>query len=302
MKVVFPNLKKIMSQNSLMNIQKKYFSDNNSPSFYFNYGAKALPHIEKRDKGGEDAFCNSSEVLAVADGVGGWNEVGVDPRLYSQQLCENILSFYNSFKSQLTLKDIFIKACRENKHRGSSTCTICHFSKTESDVLEALNLGDSGYLILRPVLTDNYLDFDIVFKSEEQTHGFNFPFQVGEGGDDPSSAVVQKHKIQENDIVIVATDGLWDNLYPEQICKLLKAYINQDYNKEKKKDAEPVTTVLTKPQEISEVLAQSCQYYSLQQSYNSPFAIRSKGMYLGGKHDDITIVIGQIIKKPNTKF
>jgi len=30
------------------------------------------PHIEKRQKGGEDAACMTENMLCVADGVGGW--------------------------------------------------------------------------------------------------------------------------------------------------------------------------------------------------------------------------------------
>jgi protein phosphatase PTC7 len=31
-------------------------------------------------------------VLAVADGVGGWAEMGIDPGLYSKELCRHIKS------------------------------------------------------------------------------------------------------------------------------------------------------------------------------------------------------------------
>jgi protein phosphatase PTC7 len=32
-----------------------------------------IPHPEKKDKGGEDAYYVSDRVIAVADGVGGWS-------------------------------------------------------------------------------------------------------------------------------------------------------------------------------------------------------------------------------------
>lgn len=47
-----------------------------------------IPHPEKAHRGGEDAFFNSSLLLAVADGVGGWNSHGIDPSKYSRFLCE----------------------------------------------------------------------------------------------------------------------------------------------------------------------------------------------------------------------
>lgn len=39
---------------------------------FFNAGVFLQPHYEKVHKGGEDAASISSNVLAVADGVGGW--------------------------------------------------------------------------------------------------------------------------------------------------------------------------------------------------------------------------------------
>ena len=43
-----------------------------------------IPHIDKRHKGGEDAYVARSDLLVVADGVGGWGEHGVDPGLFSK--------------------------------------------------------------------------------------------------------------------------------------------------------------------------------------------------------------------------
>lgn len=51
---------------------------------YFNAGVWLQPHYEKKHKGGEDAASMSQNVLAVADGVGGWISQGVDPAVYSR--------------------------------------------------------------------------------------------------------------------------------------------------------------------------------------------------------------------------
>lgn len=48
------------------------------------------PHPDKRDKGGEDSACLSETFIALADGVGGWADSGVDPANYSRELCGNI--------------------------------------------------------------------------------------------------------------------------------------------------------------------------------------------------------------------
>jgi len=40
---------------------------------------------------------NVIRLLAVADGVGGWNERGIDPALFSRELCKNLKESYIDF-------------------------------------------------------------------------------------------------------------------------------------------------------------------------------------------------------------
>lgn len=40
----------------------------------FTHGVSMIPHIDKREKGGEDAYISRNDLLVVADGVGGWAE------------------------------------------------------------------------------------------------------------------------------------------------------------------------------------------------------------------------------------
>ena len=58
-----------------------------------------LPHPDKAETGGEDAYFVSSHgqgAFGVADGVGGWNMEGVDPSRYSRCLSALILAFGHS--------------------------------------------------------------------------------------------------------------------------------------------------------------------------------------------------------------
>lgn len=50
----------------------------------FNYGVRNIPHPDKAFRGGEDAWVAQSDLLIVADGVGGWEDIGVDSGLYSK--------------------------------------------------------------------------------------------------------------------------------------------------------------------------------------------------------------------------
>ena len=156
-------------------------------------GVFLQPHPAKIAKGGEDAASITQNVVAVADGVGGWAESGVDPAKYSRSLCANIdslvkkdltrpieVSHYESDPRQL-----LVDAVADTRETGSCTCVVALLEREEPR-LHTCNLGDSGYLLLRK----SGLDVVSIFRSKEQTHGFNFPYQVGTGGDDPASADV----------------------------------------------------------------------------------------------------------------
>jgi serine/threonine protein phosphatase PrpC len=69
-----------------------------APSLALKAGACCLPHPEKLDTGGEDAYFVSSDntVLGVADGVGGWRESGIDPGDYSRTLMRNACEFFDT--------------------------------------------------------------------------------------------------------------------------------------------------------------------------------------------------------------
>lgn len=53
-----------------------------------------IPYYKKRERGGEDAFVISEEILTVADGVGGWNRKGVDPGIFARELSLRVWSAY----------------------------------------------------------------------------------------------------------------------------------------------------------------------------------------------------------------
>ena len=54
------------------------------------WAAFYIPHPSKAEKGGEDAYfymeTNGMAAAAVVDGVGGWNEEGVDQRIWAESM------------------------------------------------------------------------------------------------------------------------------------------------------------------------------------------------------------------------
>ena len=61
---------------------------------YFEFGSKnipkSIPHDPYVEREGEDAWAVSSNLLVVADGVGGWEERGIDAGLFSRALVKDI--------------------------------------------------------------------------------------------------------------------------------------------------------------------------------------------------------------------
>ena len=48
------------------------------------------------------------------------------------------------------LKTILIESVKQNKNIGSSTVVMAKFDQIRENIIKTTNLGDSGYLILRP--------------------------------------------------------------------------------------------------------------------------------------------------------
>lgn len=87
------------------------------------------------------------------------------------------------------------------------------------------SLGDSGFIQFRLNAVHHY--------SNPQTHAFNTPYQLSIippkilararifGGeplsDYPGDASVTSHQLRHGDVLVFATDGVWDNLSPTEV-------------------------------------------------------------------------------------
>jgi protein phosphatase PTC7 len=83
--------------------------------------------------------------------------------------------------------------------------------------------------------------------------------------------------------VIAGSDGLFDNMYPDEIISMVEDQFKQPYNSER---------ILIST--LAERLCKQAATNALDLSYKSPFAHNAgrNGMaYSGGKPDDITVVV-----------
>ncbi len=90
----------------------------------------------------------------------------------------------------------------------------------------------------------------------------------------------------DGDIVVVGTDGLWDNMHKKAIVEMIEPFLRGS-NK-----------YLQDPTHVAEMLANQAEKLSYLQQYLSPFAEGARKHsfnYMGGKPDDITVIVGQVM-------
>jgi len=247
----------------------------------------------KPGKYGEDSWFKTStqkaDVIGVADGVGGWRSYGIDPGEFSSFLmktCERLVHCVN-FNPHRPVNLLAYSYCELLEQKkpilGSSTACVLVLNRENSTVYTA-NIGDSGFLVVR--------NGEIVHKSEEQQHYFNTPFQLslpppGHGhnvlSDSPESADTLSFKVKEGDVILVATDGVFDNVPEKLLLDVLK-------------EVEGVTDPV-KLQMTANSLALMARSLSFDSEFMSPFAINARRNNInatGGKPDDITVLLATV--------
>ena len=195
--------------NTIMRLEKlaRSFSTY-SPQYRFKYNSHLIPHPSKAGKGGEDALFADDNLLVVADGVGGWAAHGIDPGLYSKKLCRLIEDIYMKNKQEYFDNPgaLIPKAVQLNKETGTTTVCILALHPITGK-LSAAYIGDSVFSLYR-----KDQDYRLFFQAEENQREFNFPYQVGTEGDNPSESIKKDFPSNIGDLLVVGTDGLWDNL------------------------------------------------------------------------------------------
>lgn len=253
--------------------------------------SQRVPPVSIFEKGlyGDDAcftaFNKATDVLGVADGVGGWRAYGIDPSQFSKKLMEACKMLVKSGRFITSHPgDLLASGYRElvedkSPLVGSSTACIVMVDRNRQ-ILHTANLGDSGFMIVRAG--------KVVHRSVDQQHFFNTPFQLSMPPEDyqqdalhdtAEDADTTSFNLEIGDIVLAATDGLFDNLSDKSIVKELSKLKDENYESIKK---------------MARSLAEQARELSNDPEYMSPFAkeARKSGYYVrGGKPDDITIIL-----------
>ena len=209
---------------------------------------------------------------------------------------------------------------------GSSTACIAMFDELRHQ-LHFSNLGDSGIVVLRHIdsdvagalkrdkttpRTERKSDLRVAFVSQQQLKSFNHPFQLGWTGEEVSGedssfktsaeCCTSSIHIRRGDIIILATDGLFDNVELEDITQIALEWEQKNgfiddrdiVSREKRwKEGSSMSMESAKTiDSLAKTLVDKARENSLNSSIDSPFAILAKEndiMWSGGKCPKATI-------------
>lgn len=154
------------------------------------------------------------------------------------------------------------------------------------------NLGDSGAMVVR--------EGRVVLRTVEQTHAFNFPRQLGTGSQDmPRDGDRLSIRVQDGDLLVVGTDGLFDNMFDHEILDFVVQHCNPQTNQLSGAAGGPEPC-------LARELALAAYERAVDRTRVSPFVRRgveagcldgakvANGMHCGGKMDDITCIISSV--------
>lgn len=173
-------------------------------------------------------------------------------------------------------------------------------NKEGETLLDVAFVGDCGLIVIR--------NGQIVYETEAQQHDVDFPFQLGHGSaDTPKDGVRVLIPVRRGDVVVMGSDGIFDNVYSRDICKLMwqalstSPFYRSDTNPSAAPEGKQVhlgpgamldQTLSALNKGIELVLAKATSIANNIRS-DSPYAsrcIENGANFEGGKPDDMTLL------------
>lgn len=260
------------------------------------------PHGSPADtlsiKAGDDAMLVSPTVLGIADGVSGWESKGEHSSsgVWSRSMLETLsrllteykISHYPHHLNKRDIDQVIDDSYLHTSHlmdlqdlQGSSTLILCMLS---GEYLKMISIGDSKIFIIR--------DGKIIKTNEEQMISELCPQQIGTQTLTmlPSEmAWVDSIKLHENDIMLMCSDGITDNLYQWEIEEIIHENINV-------KDVSLKQAANRLLARAKEVAFDDYAYTPYNERVNAlPKDKYGSKSSSGGKLDDMSICLGRVI-------
>jgi protein phosphatase PTC7 len=269
---------------------------------------------------GEDSFfvANTYRTIGVADGVGGWRDEGYDASVFANELMRLSKLYAETHRRDTDPEAVLEHAFGRLKHEqfvraGSSTALIASLRDIGGKTyLDVANLGDSGLFVIR--------EDEVVHRVHEKVHGINAPFQLavlppafrGKAYEDAAGdSVREQFEVREGDVVVMGTDGLFDNRFTSQIAADAR-YIGASKrsifdqipgigNFLKQLLGKAEKTGFADPYRTAQRIVNLAQAASTSPTEDTPWSrsLRQFGVAgaEGGKVDDITLVLARVVTR-----
>mmetsp|Transcript_3129 Transcript_3129/g.3624 ORF Transcript_3129/g.3624 Transcript_3129/m.3624 type:complete len:574 (-) Transcript_3129:133-1854(-) len=236
--------------------------------------SKVMPHPEKVSWGGEDSLFVSGRCFGVFDGVSGAEKIKGVP-LYSNTLAQQLKASVGKQESLDTdqIKSKMLKAAQYADVTATGASTAVVASIGEDEMLNVVNLGDSVCLVVR--------DGSVAARAKETIHYFDCPYQLSEDSPDrPRSGSVLQTKLMRGDAVVLASDGVFDNLSDSEVCDII-------VKKQKAGVSKITQEIVSQSRKVSKDSNAVTPYARMAKKNN--YAAYSRGV--GGKLDDISCIV-----------
>jgi protein phosphatase PTC7 len=261
-----------------------------------------------------DAFV----AFGVADGVFMWRSLGIDAGMFSRRLLgvasEVFAGEGESFDEATTGSTV---SSRDKKTRGtlsdasktigapehllehafagvtsesilgSTTCCIATIDATHG-VMRTANVGDSGFMLVRGDPGHR----EVAHRSPHQEHEFGRPFQLGhhDASDHPSDAMLTTFPLEPGDVIVMGSDGLWDNLSESEILQVVEGeFKGTGYQRGMGAESRAVVV------KAAGAVVSAAYAASMDKRRTTPYSLAATEnfdmVYSGGKKDDITAVV-----------
>ncbi|XP_038705622.1 probable protein phosphatase 2C 26 isoform X4 [Tripterygium wilfordii] len=154
-------------------------------------------------------------------------------------------------------------------------------------MLKIANVGDCELRVIRKG--------QIIFSTSPQEHYFDCPYQLSSemAGQTYLDAVVSGMELMEGDIIVMGSDGLFDNVFDHEIVSTIATHSDVSVG--------------------AKALANLARNHSMDSEFESPYSLEARsrgydipfwkkilGMKLtGGKLDDITVIVGVVMSSTN---
>ncbi|KAK1693728.1 hypothetical protein QYE76_010425 [Lolium multiflorum] len=178
-------------------------------------------------------FCHDVfGVVAVADGVGGCRAQGVDAAAFSRGLMENAFSEVatSELGKPVCPYEILERAYRRTAASGTPAASTAVVVSLAGRVLRWAYIGDSGFAVFR--------GGKMLRRFQPQQWYFNCPFQLcaGNGVTKVGDAAVGEMAVEDGDVLVVASDGLFDNVSDSALESLVRSTMLLGFTPEEVQD------------------------------------------------------------------